>query len=75
MKEKLILGAIVLLLATWFALDAIATIILPLRFALCPCPRRLSGATQAPCTTRSDKVRQPLLSNHVHYCCAACWPS
>jgi hypothetical protein len=26
MKEKLILGAIVLLLATWFALDAVATI-------------------------------------------------
>jgi hypothetical protein len=38
MKEKLILGAIVLLLATWFALDAIATIILPLRFAALPLP-------------------------------------
>jgi hypothetical protein len=28
MKERLILGAIVLLLATWFALDAVAEIIL-----------------------------------------------
>jgi len=28
MKEKLILGAVVLLLATWFALDAVAAIIL-----------------------------------------------
>jgi len=27
MKERLILGAIVLLLASWFALDAVATII------------------------------------------------
>jgi len=28
MKEKMILGAVVLLLATWFALDAVAAIIL-----------------------------------------------
>jgi hypothetical protein len=28
MKEKLILGAIVLLLVSWFALDAVAEIIL-----------------------------------------------
>jgi hypothetical protein len=28
MKERLILGAIVFLLATWFALDAVAEIIL-----------------------------------------------
>jgi len=36
MKEKLILGAIVLLLVSWLALDAVATIILPLRFAALP---------------------------------------
>jgi hypothetical protein len=29
MKEKLILGAIVLLLVSWLALDAVAEIILP----------------------------------------------
>jgi len=28
MKEKMILGAVVLLLGTWFALDAVAAIIL-----------------------------------------------
>ena len=38
MKEKLILDAIVLLLATWFALDAVATVILPLRLAALPLP-------------------------------------
>jgi hypothetical protein len=31
MKESLILGAIVLLLVSWFALDAVAEIILPLK--------------------------------------------
>jgi len=31
MKEKLILCTIVLLLVSWFALDAVAAIILPLR--------------------------------------------
>jgi len=34
MNEKMILGAVVLLLATWFALDAVAAIILLRGFLL-----------------------------------------
>ena len=75
MKERLILGAIVLLLATWFALDAIATIILPLRFAALPLPSSSIRGHASAVHYPIRKVRQPLLSNHVHYCCAACWPS
>ena len=38
MKEKLIVGTVVFLLASWFALDAVAEIILPLEFAALPLP-------------------------------------
>jgi len=43
MKEKLIFGAIVFLLASWFALDAVAAIILPLEFTALPMPASCTG--------------------------------
>jgi len=43
MKEKLIVGAVVLFLATWFALDAVAAIVLPLEFAALPLPASCTG--------------------------------
>jgi len=43
MKEKLIFGAIVFLLVSWFALDAVAAIILPLEFAALPVPASCTG--------------------------------
>jgi len=43
MKEKLIFGAIVFLLVGWFALDAVAAIILPLEFAALPVPASCTG--------------------------------
>jgi hypothetical protein len=48
MKEKLILSAIVLLFASWFALDAVAAIILPLRFAALPLPASSTGPMARP---------------------------
>jgi len=53
MKEKLILGAIVLLLASWFALDAVAAIILPLRFAALPLPALSTGPMPSLCAAPS----------------------
>jgi len=42
MKEKLIVGAVVFLLVSWFALEAVAAIILPLQFAALPLPASCS---------------------------------
>ena len=54
MKEKLILGAIVLLLVSWLALDAVvAEIILPLRFAALPLAASSTCPMRALCVTPS----------------------
>ena len=53
MKEKMILGAIVLLLVSWLALDAVAEIILPLRFAALPLAASSTCPMRALCVTPS----------------------
>jgi len=66
MKEKLILGAIVLILASWLALDAVATIILPLRFAALPLPASSLGTMPSSALPSArvapSKPRLPLLA-------------
>ena len=70
MKEKLMLGAIVLFLATWFALDAVAEIILPLEFAALPLPASSLGTMPSSALPSArvtpSKLRVPSLAWRNH---------